>query len=247
MVFTLFGLLTRRSSRDGCRGKLSFLYPSNKILLQFSWTHFPVNHKKWPSKRPTLTRDVTQYETKRDFSTSPHNKQNKHFLATTTVLNTNESSKRSGYGSLRAGTRHHGEFLCYGNSFPPTFPEDLLAHASPNDWPIVAKHTNTSSRGSINVAPATITSESDTERRLAERAAITAITVMSHSRSEGTEVTIVTGAFSFELSRDITENFSVMGTLFNPTVREATGSLYQLHSEVEFPSITALVGRAHSW
>ncbi len=32
-------------------------------------------------------------ETKRDFSTSPHNKQNKHFLATTTALNTNETSK----------------------------------------------------------------------------------------------------------------------------------------------------------
>ncbi len=160
-------------------------------------------------------------------------------------------TKRSGYyrnlGSLRAATRHHGEFLRYGNSFPPTFPEDLLAHASPNDWPIVAKHANTSSRGSINAALASITSESDTERCLAERAAITAITVMSRSRSQGIEVTIVTGAFPFELSRDITENFSVMGTLFNPAVREATGSLYQLHSEVEFPSITALVGRAHSW
>ncbi len=42
---------------------------------------------------------------------------------------------------------------------------------------------------------------------------------MSRSRSQGTEVTIVTGAFTFELSRDITENFSVMGTLFNPAVR----------------------------
>ncbi len=158
--------------------------------------------------------------------------------------------ERSGYyrnlGSLRAGTRHHGEFLRYGNSFPPTFPEDLLAHASPNDWPIVAKHANTSSRGSINAAPATITSESDTERRLAERAAITAINVMSRTRSQGTVFTIVTGAFPFELSRDITENFSVMGMLFNPAVREATGSLYQLHSAVAFPPITALVGRAHS-
>ncbi len=99
-------------------------------------------------------------------------------------------------------------------------------------------------RGSINAAPATITSESDTERAL-----ITAITVMSRSRSQGTEVTIVTGAFPFELSQDITENFSVMGTLFNPAMREATGSLLhsnQLHSEVEFPSIMALVGRAHS-
>ncbi len=50
--------------------------------------------------------------------------------------------KRSGYyrnlGSLRAGMRHHGEFLRYGNSFPPTFPEDLLAHASPKDWPIIS-------------------------------------------------------------------------------------------------------------
>ncbi len=114
-----------------------------------------------------------------------------------------------------------------------------------NDWPIVAKHANmTSSRGSINAAPATITSESDTERRLAERAAIT---VMSRSRSQGTEVMTVTGAFPFELSRDITENFSIMGTLFNPAVREATGSLYQLHSAIAFPPITALVGRAHSW
>ncbi len=93
------------------------------------------------------------------------------------------------------------------------------------------------------MAPATITSESDTERRLAERAAITAITVMSRSRSQRTEVTIVTGVFPFELSRDITENFSVMVTLFNPAVREATGSL---HYEVAFPPITALIGRAHS-
>ncbi len=80
-------------------------------------------------------------------------------------------------------------------------------------------------------------------QNLTLNAADTAITVMSRSRSQGTEVTIVTGAFPFELSRDITENFSVMGTLFNPAVREATGSL---HREVAFPPITALVGRAHS-
>ncbi len=41
----------------------------------------------------TLTRDAIQYETKRDFSTSQHSKQNKHFLATATALNTNETSK----------------------------------------------------------------------------------------------------------------------------------------------------------
>ncbi len=78
----------------------------------------------------------------------------------------------------------------------------------------------TSSKGSINAAPATITSESDTERRLAERAAIT---VMSRSRSQGTEVTTVTGAFPFKPSRDITENFSVMGTLFNPAGERGYG------------------------
>ncbi len=38
----------------------------------------------------TLTRDVIQYETKRDFSKSQHSKQNKRFLAT--ALNT-ETSK----------------------------------------------------------------------------------------------------------------------------------------------------------
>ncbi len=38
MVFTLIGLFTRRSSHEGCHGKLRFLYPSNKILLQISWT-----------------------------------------------------------------------------------------------------------------------------------------------------------------------------------------------------------------
>ncbi len=50
------------------------------------------------------------------------------------AIATSCSGKRSGYyrnlGSLRAGTRHHGEFSVMGNSFPPTFPEDLLAHAS---------------------------------------------------------------------------------------------------------------------
>ncbi len=40
-----------------------------------------------------LTRDATQYETKRDFSKSKHSKQNKRFLAIATSLNTNETSK----------------------------------------------------------------------------------------------------------------------------------------------------------
>ncbi len=68
--------------------------------------------------------------------------------------------KRSGYcrnlGSLRAGTRHHGEFSVMGTpSLQPFLNTYWLTPV--NDWPIVAKHANmTSSRGSINAAPATI-------------------------------------------------------------------------------------------
>ncbi len=87
------GLYTLRSSHEGCRETKLFLYPSNKTLIEFSWTHFPVCQNKWPSKCTTLTRYAIQYETKCDFSESWHSKQNKHFLATTTALNTNETSK----------------------------------------------------------------------------------------------------------------------------------------------------------
>ncbi len=52
-------------------------------------------HTRRPSRdqqAQTLTRYVIQNETKCDISTSPHSKQNKSFLATTTALNTNETS-----------------------------------------------------------------------------------------------------------------------------------------------------------
>ncbi len=94
---------------------------------------------------------------------------------------------------------------------------------------------------------ATITSESDTKRRLAGRAASTVTSVMSRSHSQGTEVTIVTGDVP---SRAFTRHhgeFSVMGTIFNPAVREATNSLYKLHSSedrthTQFPQIATLEG-----
>ncbi len=94
---------------------------------------------------------------------------------------------------------------------------------------------------------ATITTESDTERRLAGRAASTATSVMSHSRSQGTEVTIVTGDVP---SRDFTRHhgeFSVMGTIFNPAVREAMSSLYKSHTRedrthTQFPPMATLEG-----
>ncbi len=71
--------------------------------------------------------------------------------------------------------------------------------------------------------------------------------VMSRSRSQGTEVTIVTGDVP---SRAFTRHhgeFSVMGTIFNPAVREATSSLYKLHSSedrthTQFPQIATLEG-----
>ncbi len=89
---------------------------------------------------------------------------------------------------FRAFTRHHGESLRYGNSFPSTFPEDLLAHASPNDWPIVAKHANMSSRGSINAAPATITSA---HTGYSCQAAVAAVSVHEHVRSYSKNLTLV--------------------------------------------------------
>ncbi len=160
----------------------------------------------------------------------------------------------SGYyrnlGSLRAGTRHQGETLHYGNSFPPTFPEVLLAHASPIDWPIVAKHANmTSLRGSINEDPATITSESDTERRLAGQAVITAITVMSRSRSQGTEVRIVTRNVPLRaFTRHHGETLRYRNAIQSRRERGYGQPVPVYTSEVEhtpFPPITALVGRAH--
>ncbi len=49
------------------------------------------------------------------------------------------------------------EKLSLWELLPSNFPEVLLAHASPNDWPIVMKHANmTSSRGCINAEPAKI-------------------------------------------------------------------------------------------
>ncbi len=44
----------------------------------------------------------------------------------------------------------------------------------------------------------------------------------------------VSGYYQVPWERD-TEKFSVMGTLFNPAVREATGSLYKLHTS-EIPT-----------
>ncbi len=85
-------------------------------------------------------------------------------------------------------------------------------------------HANTDKlRGSINAVPATITSESDTERRLAGGAASTATSVMSRSRSHETEVSnrsVPSRAFTRHHGK-----YSVMGTIFNPAVREATSSL----------------------
>ncbi len=81
------------------------------------------------------------------------------------AIATSCSGKRSGYygnlGSLKAGTRHHGDFSVMGTpSLQPFLKTYWLTPV--NDWPIVAKHANmTSSRGSINAAPATITSESE--------------------------------------------------------------------------------------
>ncbi len=76
-------------------------------------------------------------------------------------------------------------------------------------------------RDSINAMLATIISESDTEHRKL-RSSEHASTVMSRSRSQGTEVTTVTGAFPYRAVTRHHGDFSVMGTILNPAVREAT-------------------------
>ncbi len=57
---------------------------------------------------------------------------------------------------FQAVTRHHGDYSVMGTpSLQPFLKTYWLTPV--NDWPIVAKHANmTSSRGSINAAPATI-------------------------------------------------------------------------------------------
>ncbi len=48
-----------------------------------------------------------------------------------------------GHCMLANGSLWRASETSYGNSFPSTFPEVLLAHASLDDWAIVAKHANT--------------------------------------------------------------------------------------------------------
>ncbi len=159
--------------------------------------------------------------------------------------------KRSGYcrnlGSLRAGTRHHGEFSVMGNSFPPTFPEYLLAHAS--QW-------------LANCREACKYDELERQYKCSARDKYvriwywTPLGWTSSDHGDHRDVSFpLSGNRGYDSNRSVPfraftrhhGEFSAMGTLFNPAVREATVSLYQLHSAIAFPPITALVGRAHSW
>ncbi len=116
-----------------------------------------------------------------------------------------------------------------------------------NDWPIVAKHANmTSSRGSINAAPATIRQNLNW----------TPLGWTSSDHGDHRDVSFpLSGNRGYHSNRSVPfqavtrhhGDYSVMGTLFNPAVREATDSLNQLHSAKAFPPITELEGRAHSW
>ncbi len=158
--------------------------------------------------------------------------------------------KRSGYygnlGSLKAGTRHHGDYSVMGTpSLQPFLKTYWLTPV--NDWPIVAKHANmTSSRGSINAAPATIRQNLNW----------TPLGWTSSDHGDHRDVSFpLSGNRGYHSNRSVPfqavtrhhRDYSVMGTLFNPAVREATDSLNQIHSAKAFPPITELEGRAHSW
>jgi len=90
------GLYTLRSSHDRCRCILNFFIPSNKSLVEFSWTHFPVNHNKWPSKR-RHRQDTIQYKTKCDFSKKkPYAYYQIHFIIMITFGVFSQSGLHSG-------------------------------------------------------------------------------------------------------------------------------------------------------
>ncbi len=161
-----------------------------------------------------------------------------------------EKRNRSGYygnlGSLKAGTRHHGDYSVMGTpSLQPFLKTYWLTPV--NDWPIVAKHANmTSSRGSINAAPATIRQNLNW----------TPLGWTSSDHGDHRDVSFpLSGNRGYHSNRSVPfqavtrhhGDYSVMGTLFNPAVREATDSLNQIHSAKAFPPITELEGRAHSW
>ncbi len=135
------------------------------------------------------------------------------------------SKKRSGYygnlGSLRAGTRHHRDFSVMGNFFPSTFPEVLLAHASQMTGQLSQSMQIRRARDSINAMLATIISESDTEHRK----------LRSSEHGVYRDVSFpLSGNRDYHSNRSVPYravtrhhgDFSVMGTILNPAVREAT-------------------------
>ncbi len=143
--------------------------------------------------------------------------------------------KRSGYygnlGSLRAGTRHHGEFSVMGTPSLQPFLKSYWLTPVQMTGQLSQSMQIWRARDSINPMPATISYiRIGYWTPLGWRAASTATTVMSRSRSQGTEVTIVTGAFPFELSRDITEN-SPLWERYSIPPWERLRSLYQTHTQ----------------
>ncbi len=75
------------------RGTITFSHLTNHF--EFSWTHFPVYHNKWPKQSADTDkrRDTARDQTRLQQVSKLYSKQIKRFLATATVLNTNETSK----------------------------------------------------------------------------------------------------------------------------------------------------------
>ncbi len=103
--------------------------------------------------------------------------------------------------------------------------------------------------------PVTITSESDTEPPLGWRAASTDDYRDVSSRSQGTEGYHSNRSVPFRAVTRHHREFSVMGTIFNPAVREATKPVPDTHSakieyaHTHFPPIVMLLGEltANRW
>ncbi len=111
--------------------------------------------------------------------------------------------------------------LRYGNFFPSTFPEVLLAHASQMTGQLSQSMQIRRARDSINAMLATIISESDTEHRK----------LRSSEHGVYRDVSFpLSGNRGYHSNRSVPYravtrhhgDFSVMGTILNPAVREAT-------------------------
>ncbi len=148
------------------------------------------------------------------------------------IWNLKVQKNRSGYygnlGSLRAGTRHHGDFSVMGTPSLQPFLKSYWLTPVQMTGQLSQSMQIWRARDSINAMPATITSESDTEHRR----------LGSSEHGDYRDVSFpLSGNRGYHSNRSVPfravtrhhGDFSVMGMIFNPAVREATKPIPYTH------------------